>query len=152
MVLSTAMNASSSVSLDTMFCSGHSAGHAASPSRSSPHATSVPVAATSSAIPHNRLRKTYTPSFDVKAVHDCHDHGIDRPVFRRGRKTGRTARRIENHFAQPRADAVHRDDIPTLAPEVGGEVLDHHQLERLERWVLSRRYDSSHDASELHWW
>src|SRR5688572_26392463 len=96
-----AMNVSSRLSFETMFCSGHSDGHPAPPSSSSLHATSVPTTTVRSSIDHNRLRKSYTPSFDVKAVHDCHDDRVNRPVLRHGGESRRTARRVENHFAPP---------------------------------------------------
>src|SRR6478672_6127932 len=76
-VVSTETNAvSSNVSLDTTFCSGHSDGQPALPFRSSLHATMVLTTPASSAIAHTRLRKPYTPSFDVKAINDSHDHGV----------------------------------------------------------------------------
>src|SRR5688572_20308269 len=121
--VSTVANDSSTVSLDTTFCSGHNAGQPADPSRSSLHATTVLTTHASSANDHTRLRKPYTPSFDVKAVNDCHDDGIDWPILRRCREPRRASGRVKNHLPHPRTDAVHGDDVPALATQVGREIL-----------------------------
>src|SRR5687768_4829573 len=119
------MNVSSNVSFETMFCSGHNDGHPAPPSRSSLHATSVPTTPVKSTIHNNRLRKPYTPSFDVKAVYDSHDDRVDRAVLRDGGQARRATRGVENHFAPPCSHTVDRNHVPALLAEVRGEVLDH---------------------------
>src|SRR5678816_441057 len=150
-VVSTVTNASRTVSIDTTFCSGQSAGHPAVPFSSSLHATMVPTAHASSDVANNRLRKPYTPSFDVKAVYDTHDDCVDRAVLGHRREARRAPGRIENDFAQPRTYTIDSDDVPAFATEIGREVFDDQQLERVERGILSRRNDGTHDASELHW-
>src|SRR5688572_5283739 len=151
-VVSTAANVSSSVSTATTFCSGHSDGHPAVPVSSSEHATMVLTSPASSNTAHTRLRKPYTPSFDVKAVNDGHDHGVDRPVLRRRGEPRRASGRVKNYFAEPCAYAVHCDHVAPLATEIRREILDNEQLQRGERRILPRRYHGAHDAPELHWW
>src|SRR4051794_9198544 len=107
-------NASSTVSFDSTFCSGHSVGHPAVPFRSSRQATMVLTTPASSAIASTGLRKPYTPSFDVKAVHDSHDYSVYRSILRRRREARRAAGRIEDHFPQSCAHTVHRHDVATL--------------------------------------
>jgi hypothetical protein len=73
-------------------------------------------------LPTNRLRKPYTPSFDVKAVYDTHDDCVDRAVLGHRREARRAPGRIENDFAQPRTYTIDSDDVPAFATEIGREV------------------------------
>src|SRR5688500_19177174 len=137
-VVSRTIAPSSTVSFRASDSPEQSTGQAAPPSSRSPHAAST-SGAMSARIRTDRLCKPSTPSFDVEAVDDRHDHGVDWTVLGDRGLPCRASCRIENDLADAGADTIHRDDVAPLPLEGRREVHDDEQLERVERRILAGR-------------